>query len=52
MDTRGNGYRGVFVESTQETFDHALYTASNGAAGMPARNYDGDILSVGIDFVF
>ncbi|MDU9391301.1 porin [Pseudomonas sp. zfem002] len=52
VDTRGTGYRGVFVESAQETFDHALYAASNGAAGVPARNYDGDILSVGIDFVF
>lgn len=52
VDTRGDGYRGVFVENAQETFDHALFAASNGAAGVPARNYDGDILSVGIDFVF
>ncbi|MBD2836465.1 porin [Pseudomonas sp. JM0905a] len=51
VDTR-DGYRGVFVENAQETFDHALFTASHGAAGVPARNYDGDILSVGIDFVF
>ncbi len=51
VDTRG-GYRGAFVENAQETFDHALFTASNSAAGVPARNYDGDILSVGIDFVF
>ncbi|MCY1342082.1 hypothetical protein D9M69_280610 [compost metagenome] len=52
VDTRGNGYRGTFVESAQETFDHASFVASNGAAGIPPRNYDGDIISVGIDFVF
>lgn len=52
VDTRGNGYRGTFVETAQETFDHAVFAASNGAAGAPSRNYDGDILSVGVDFVF
>lgn len=52
VDTSGNGYRGTFVESAQETFDHAVFTASNGAAGTPPRNYDGDIVSVGVDFVF
>jgi hypothetical protein len=52
VDTSGNGYRGTFVESAQETFDHALFAASNGAAGVPSRNFDGDIISVGIDFVF
>ena len=52
VDTRGNGYRGTFVESAQETFDHAVFAASNGAAGVPSRNYDGDIVSVGVDFVF
>lgn len=52
VDTRGNGYRGTFVESAQETFDHAVFAASNGVAGAPSRNYDGDIVSVGVDFVF
>lgn len=52
VDTRGNGYRGTFVETAQETFDHAVFAASNGAAGAPSRNYDGDIVSVGVDFVF
>ncbi|MDC7827425.1 porin [Pseudomonas sp. BLCC-B13] len=52
VDTRGNGYRGTFVETAQETFGHAVFAASNGVAGAPSRNYDGDILSVGVDFVF
>lgn len=52
VDTRGKGYRGTFVESAQETFDHAVFTASNGTAGAPSQNYDGDIFSVGVDFVF
>ncbi|MBC9251192.1 hypothetical protein A9179_12980 [Pseudomonas alcaligenes] len=52
VDTRGNGYRGTFVESAQETFDHAAFAASNGAMGAPSRNYDGDIVSVGVNFVF
>ena len=52
VDTRDNGYRGTFVENAQETFDHAVFAASNGVAGAPSRNYDGDIVSVGVDFVF
>jgi len=52
VDTRGNGYRGTFVESAQETLDHAVFADSNGAAGAPSRNYDGDIVNVGVDFVF
>ncbi|AMM02876.1 MULTISPECIES: hypothetical protein [Pseudomonas] len=52
VDTRGNGYRGTFVQNAQETFDHAVFAASNGTAGTPSRNYDGDIVSVGVDFVF
>ncbi len=44
VDTRG-GYNGVFVQSAQDVFDGVL-------AGAPARNFDGDILSVGVDFVF
>lgn len=52
IDTSGKGYRGTFVENAQETFDHAVYAASNGGAGSPSRNYDGDIISLGVDFVF
>jgi hypothetical protein len=44
VDTRG-GYSGVFIRSAQEAFDTAVGLA-------PARNFDGDILSVGVDFVF
>lgn len=47
-----NGYSGVFVENAQESYDHVVYSASNGLAGSPSRNYDGDIISVGVDFVF
>ncbi len=51
VDTSG-GYDGVFVRSAQEVFDNAVHQRFNGAVGSPARNYDGDIVSVGVDFVF
>jgi hypothetical protein len=44
VDTRG-GYSGVFTRSAQEVFNNAVGLA-------PARNFDGDIVSVGVDFVF
>lgn len=52
VDTRGNGSSGVFVEKAQESYDHAVYAQSSGLGGSPSRNYDGDIISVGVDFVF
>jgi hypothetical protein len=51
VDTK-NGYDGVFTRNAQEVFDNAAYDLSGGAVGAPARNYDGDIVSVGVDFVF
>ena len=51
VDTTG-GYGGVFVESAQESYNHAAYAQTGGLFGSPARNYDGDIISVGVDFVF
>jgi hypothetical protein len=51
VDTK-NGYDGVFTRNGQEVFDNAAYDLSGGAVGAPARNYDGDIVSVGVDFVF
>ncbi|WP_054895777.1 hypothetical protein [Pseudomonas sp. NBRC 111137] len=51
VDTSGK-FNGVFIESAQESYDHAGYAASNGFSGTPSRNYDGDIISVGVDFVF
>ncbi|TLX55212.1 hypothetical protein DN826_10445 [Stutzerimonas nosocomialis] len=44
VDTSG-GYDGVFVRNAQELFNNAV-------GAVPARNYDGDIVSVGVDFVF
>ena len=44
VDTSG-GAAAVFVQTPQEAFEVATGRA-------PARNYDGDILSVGVDFVF
>jgi len=52
VDTRGQGYPGVFVENAQELFNHVVYSATDGLAGTPSRNFDGDIISVGLDFVF
>ncbi|SIP98811.1 hypothetical protein [Aquipseudomonas alcaligenes] len=51
VDTSG-GYGGVFVRNAQELYDNTVYDRTNGLAGVPARNYDGDIISAGIDFVF
>lgn len=51
VDTRG-GYDGVFVRNSQELYDNAVSELSNGAFGVPTRNYDGDIISAGVDFVF
>ncbi len=51
VDTK-NGYDGVFTRNAQEVFDNGAYDLSGGAVGAPARNYDGDIISVGVDFVF
>ena len=51
VDTK-NGYDGVFTRNAQEVFDNAVYDLSAGTRGAPARNYDGDIVSVGVDFVF
>ena len=50
VDTK-NGYDGVFTRNAQEVFDNAVYDLSAGTGGAPARNYDGDIVSVGVDFV-
>ena len=51
VDTTG-GYDGVFVRNAQELYDNTVYDRTNGRAGVPARNYDGDIISAGVDFVF
>ncbi|XQE66781.1 hypothetical protein ACOAPY_19390 [Pseudomonas sp. P3C3] len=51
VDTTG-GYDGVFVRNAQELYDNTVYERTNGLAGVPARNYDGDIISAGVDFVF
>ncbi len=52
VDTK-NGYDGVFTRNAQEVFDNEVHSRFGGAlGGAPARNYDGDIVSVGVDFVF
>lgn len=51
VDASG-GSNGVFAISPQQSADNALYNASGGTQGSPSRNFDGDVLSVGIDFVF
>ena len=51
VDTSG-GYDGVFVRGAQELYQNTVNERTNGALGVPARNYDGDIVSVGVDFVF
>lgn len=56
VDTRG-GAAGLFGLTSQEAFDNGVYADGigplpAGAAGSPSRNFDGDIISVGVDFVF
>lgn len=51
VNTTG-GYDGVFVRNAQELYDNTVNDLSGGALGVPARNYDGDIISAGVDFVF
>ena len=48
VDTSGQG-QGVFVQSGEEYFTEQ---ALNSLFGIPASTYDGDIVSVGVDFVF
>jgi len=50
VDTK-NGYDGVFTRNAQELYENEAFERT-GVAGTPARNYDGDIVSVGVDFVF
>ena len=51
VDTRG-GYSGAFVTTDSETIANAVYDRSGGRFGAPARNFDGDIISIGLDFIF
>ncbi|NVZ99182.1 hypothetical protein [Pseudomonas gingeri] len=51
IDTSG-GAPGFFSRNAQQTVDDAVYSASNGQQGSPSRNFDGDIISLGVDFVF
>lgn len=51
VDTSG-GYDGVFIRNAQELYENTVSERTNGAFGVPARNYDGDIISAGVEFVF
>ncbi|WP_137973554.1 hypothetical protein [Pseudomonas sp. F(2018)] len=51
VDTNG-GYDGVFVRNSQELYENTVNSRTRGLLGVPARNYDGDIISAGVDFVF
>ncbi|KAA8554013.1 MULTISPECIES: hypothetical protein [Pseudomonas] len=51
VDTHG-GTSGVFIKTPQETVNNILFAQSSGAFGNPSRNFDGDIFSIGVDFVF
>lgn len=51
VDTRG-GTSGVFIKTPQETVNNILFAQSSGTFGSPSRNFDGDIFSLGVDFVF
>lgn len=51
VDTHG-GTSGAFIKTPQETVNNILFAQSAGALGTPSRNFEGDIISIGVDFVF
>lgn len=53
VDTsQGNQSDGVYEANAQQAYDNAAFQQSNGAFGTPLGNPDGDIISVGVDFIF
>lgn len=53
VDTsQGNQSDGVYEANAQQAYDNAAFQRTNGAFGTPLGNPDGDIISVGVDFIF
>ncbi len=53
VDTsQGDQSEGVFEPSAQQAYDNAAFQQTGGVFGSPLGNPDGDIISVGVDFIF
>lgn len=51
VDTSQGNYTGAFQANAQQSYDNALYEQT-GFFGSPLGTPDGDIISVGVDFIF
>ncbi len=51
VDTSQGNYTGAFQANAQQSYDNALYEQT-GFLGSPLGTPDGDIISVGVDFIF
>ncbi len=52
VDVSQGNYTGAFRADAQQTYDNGVYELTNGALGTPLGTPDGDIISVGVDFIF
>ncbi len=52
VDVSQGDYSGAFRPDAQQTYDNGVFAQSSGALGSPLGTPDGDIISVGVDFVF
>lgn len=52
VDVSQGNYTGAFRADAQQTYNNGVYDLSNGALGAPLGTPDGDIISVGVDFIF
>lgn len=53
VDTsQSNESAGVFQSNAQQAYDNAAFQQTGGAFGSPLGTPDGDIISVGVDFIF
>lgn len=52
VDISQGNYTGVFRADAQQTYDNSVAELTNGLLGEPIGTPDGDIISVGVDFIF
>ncbi len=52
VDISQGNYTGVFRADAQQTYDNGVAELTNGVLGEPLGTPDGDIISVGVDFIF
>lgn len=52
VDVSQGSYTGAFRADAQQTYDNGVYELSNGVLGKSLGTPDGDIISLGVDFIF